>query len=255
MLITHVQQRLQAIARDFGCETGIFGYQYEWPLLWLRRIIHQGPVLYLSAGIHGDEPAGVEALLQILERPPAGLGEFSLLACPVLNPAGLEKGTRGDKHGVDLNRDYKKFSTDVTRAHRDFLLSGAAPELAVSFHEDWEARGFYLYEINTSTRPLVGRRVVAQLGKQFAVDTSEKIDGHVPTAAGYIHHPPEADLPEEWPEAIWLVKNFSCLSLTFETPSTADFAQRVAMHVAAFQSAVEEFLKVVAGSSCRENVR
>jgi murein peptide amidase A len=54
--------------------------------------------------IHGDEPAGIAvAHLLARERPRAGT---DLWIVPDLNPDGVAAGTRGNAHGVDLNRNF-----------------------------------------------------------------------------------------------------------------------------------------------------
>ncbi len=53
--------------------------------------------------IHGNEPAGI-AIAHRLER--TSPGGVALWIVPVLNPDGLAAGTRGNAHGVDLNRNF-----------------------------------------------------------------------------------------------------------------------------------------------------
>src|SRR3989338_3435120 len=68
----------------------------------------------LSAGIHGDEPAGVEALLRFLEgtqgRINNGIRKWGMMykftVLPCTNPAGFERGTRENINGKDLNRKF-----------------------------------------------------------------------------------------------------------------------------------------------------
>jgi len=70
-----------------------------------RRFGGPGPPLLLMGGIHGDEPASVDALLHLLERlPPAGLPPFWLL--PAANPDGLRSGRKNSARDVDLNRNF-----------------------------------------------------------------------------------------------------------------------------------------------------
>jgi protein MpaA len=46
-------------------------------------------ILLLTAGVHGDEPAGVEAALRFLERDHAALLEhFHFMVVPCVNPTG-----------------------------------------------------------------------------------------------------------------------------------------------------------------------
>src|SRR5580704_3810007 len=56
--------------------------------------------VYLSAGIHGDEPAGPLAVLQLLREdqwPP----DAALWVCPCLNPTGFAANRRENAEGID----------------------------------------------------------------------------------------------------------------------------------------------------------
>jgi murein peptide amidase A len=53
--------------------------------------------------IHGDEDAGIAIARRLERASPPGL---DLWIVPVLNPDGLAAGTRGNAHGVDLNRNF-----------------------------------------------------------------------------------------------------------------------------------------------------
>lgn len=192
----------------------------------------EGAPIYLSAGIHGDEPAGPLAALALMD-----IGAFPddrhCIVCPALNPCGLAALSRTNRLGVDLNRDYLHMSSLETAAHSRWLESRPVPDLFVSLHEDWETAGFYFYEINLGVDD--ADRAAALLhavAPYFPAEPGPEIDGHEARAPGWIHHRAEADLPDAWPEAIWLAKRGCPLSFTFETPSTADLAARVSAHVA-----------------------
>lgn len=60
------------------------------------------PVLVVGC-IHGNEPAGIAVARYLLRNPPARL---DLWIVPVLNPDGRARDTRGNAHGVDLNRNF-----------------------------------------------------------------------------------------------------------------------------------------------------
>jgi protein MpaA len=63
---------------------------------------HGTPVLVVGA-IHGNETAGI-AVAQALER--VAPKDLDLWIVPDLNPDGVAAGTRGNAHGVDLNRNF-----------------------------------------------------------------------------------------------------------------------------------------------------
>ena len=196
-----------------------------------------GPHIYLSAGIHGDEPAGPLALLELLHsgffKP-----DFHWSLCPALNPAGLAAGTRENGHGIDLNRDYwLRESLEIT-GHTRWLDAIATPDLAVSLHEDWETAGFYFYEINlVADDPQRAQRILEAVRPWFPPEPGPEIDGHEVRADGWIYHTAEPDLPEGWPEAIYLAERGCPLSFTFETPSRAPLRHRIAAHAAAVRTA------------------
>src|SRR5262249_44058659 len=72
--------------------------------------------VYISTGIHGDEPAGPLAALRLLQenRWPE---HFEIVFCPCLNPIGFAANTRTNGEGIDLNRDYLHFQSREIRAH------------------------------------------------------------------------------------------------------------------------------------------
>ncbi len=199
-----------------------------------------GPRVYLSAGIHGDEPAGPLALLRLLTEDFFGYGKHWLI-CPALNPDGLASASRENAAGGDLNRDYWNRRHAETAAHVDWLTARPAPDLFVSLHEDWETEGFYLYEINLlEDHPRNARTVIDAVRPWFPPECGPVIDGHVAREPGWIFHAAEADVPEGWPEAIFLARHGCPLSFTFETPSQAPLENRVAAHAAAVRALLRE---------------
>ncbi|HXU62988.1 MAG TPA: DUF2817 domain-containing protein [Polyangia bacterium] len=80
--------------------------------------------LLVMGGIHGDEPASVDALLDLLARLPPAL-PAPLWLVPALNPDGLAVGRKNSARDVDLNRNFpaRSFRTDHQRGY----LPGPAP--------------------------------------------------------------------------------------------------------------------------------
>lgn len=102
--------------------------------------------ILITGGMHGDEPAGVEAVLQFLARDnTALLKNFSFLILPCINPYGYVYNTRETLGGIDLNRAFE--TEDVAEvAIVKKALGQTQFSLAIDFHEDYDATGFYLYE-------------------------------------------------------------------------------------------------------------
>lgn len=197
-----------------------------------------GAPYYLSAGIHGDEPAGPLALLELM-RTGAFHDDHHWLLCPALNPTGLAANTRTNSQGEDLNRDYWNRRTIEVHAHAGWLETVPVPRCLISLHEDWESSGFYFYEINCGTdRPERAHAILDAAGPWFPPEPNSVIDDHDVREPGWIYHASEADLPELWPEAIYLAKRGCPLSFTFETPSSSALARRVSAHVAAVNAVI-----------------
>jgi murein peptide amidase A len=86
------------------------------------------PRLLFFGGIHGDEPASVESLLEFarrlsLEAVPHEGGDVMIV--PALNPDGLLLGTKNSSRDVDLNRNFP--ASNFTRAHLPGYDPGPAP--------------------------------------------------------------------------------------------------------------------------------
>jgi protein MpaA len=194
--------------------------------------------VYLSAGMHGDEPAGPLALLKLVEG--GSLTEScSWYVCPILNPTGLARGTRENFQGLDLNRDYLKFASVEISSHAEWL-KGKHCDFAISLHEDWESTGFYFYEINLQQdRPQRYQRMVDALSPVMQMEPNPIIDEHEVREPGWIYHCADPDEPKNWPEAIYLAKMGCPLSFTFETPSSLPLESRIDAHVLAVCAALK----------------
>lgn len=196
--------------------------------------------VYCSAGIHGDEPAGSIALLNLMEE--AWFDEhLNWTLLPLLNPDGWEARTRENSQGVDLNRDFLNFKATETQALAQWIPQRAPFDLYLSLHEDWESSGFYLYEINACAAASLSASILSAVAKVIPIEPQGTVDGHRLNAPGLILHPPRPDEPEGWPEAIYHADLYSLHSYTFETPSSLALARRVAAHVAAVKAAIADF--------------
>ncbi|HWA10730.1 MAG TPA: M14 family metallocarboxypeptidase [Opitutaceae bacterium] len=229
--------RLADAGRARGFRMEPFGEIEGCPLFALtRRTPGPRPRLYLSAGMHGDEPAPPEALFELIR---AGVFDdrATWFICPLLNPAGLARGVRENASGIDLNRDYKHLRSLEIQAHAAWLRRQPNFDLTLCVHEDWESTGYYLYELNPKGRPSLADAMIAAVAKVCPIDHSPVIDGR--EAHGGIIRPVGDPLTREtWPEAIYLHAHHTTLGYTLETPSSLPLPQRIAAHRAAIETAV-----------------
>jgi len=193
--------------------------------------------VYISAGIHGDEPAGPLAVLQLLKENqwPANI-DFWM--CPCLNPSGFELNRRENRDGIDLNRQYHHATAAETRAHIGWLQHQPDFHLCLCLHEDWEAHGFYVYELNPDQQPSLAEGMVAAVADVGPIDRSEIIEGRA-AQNGIIRPSVDPRSRPQWPEAFYLLTHKTRLSYTLEAPSDFPLSVRVAAVVRAVRTAIE----------------
>lgn len=193
--------------------------------------------VYLSAGIHGDEPAGPLAMSRLLaeNRWPDNL---DLWVCPCLNPTGFEINRRENSRGTDLNRQYLQPEAHEIIAHVAWLERQPRFDLCLCLHEDWEAHGFYLYELNPHGLPSIAESIIAQVAPVCPIDYSEAIDGRL-ARNGIIRPDFNPASRRQWPEAFFLVMHKTRLSYTLEAPSDFPLEMRVKGLMAAVEAALK----------------
>jgi murein peptide amidase A len=227
--IRAVLREIQAAARQNGWSASGFHAQDEFSWLALSRSparpTPHAKRIYLSAGIHGDEPAAPLAALRLLRENqwPAGV---ELLLCPCLNPTGFVSNRRENAAGIDLNRDYLHLRSPEIRAHVAWLNTQPPFDLCLCLHEDWEAHGFYVYELNPDQKPSLAEAIVAGVSPVCPIDRSEIIEGRE-ARGGIIRPNLDPRTRPQWPEAFWLLTHKTQLSYTLEAPSDFPLGLRV----------------------------
>lgn len=230
--------RFAAAAHAAGFKAELFGEILGHPLMgYTKRTPGPRPRVYLSAGMHGDEPAPPWALLRLAED---GFfdGRCNWFVCPLLNPTGFINGTRENHARTDLNRDYKGPQSVEVRAHVAWLQRQPNFDLIICLHEDWEATGFYLYELNPDNRPTLANVMIAAAAQLGPIDPAAIIDGRPIAEPGIIRPVSDPLLRETWPEAIYLRNHHGTLDYTIETASAGPLPQRIDTQCAVVRSAV-----------------
>ena len=212
-----------------------------------------------NGGTHGDEPAGVEALLRFLEqRRYEAWPEIAFTLIPCLNPWGFVRDTREGPAGHDLNRAFRRASPatpEVSAIKR--VLSRRQLTCSLDCHEDCDAEGFYAYELPAVSS--LGRAVVAAVGSVGPISPDCLVEEIVPVRGGLARtdelRPQAGDemaatMPPEawrdfrtfvrawptWPLPIYLWHRHGARAFTFETPTALPLDQRVGMQIAAIES-------------------
>jgi predicted deacylase len=235
--IDRVLLESEAAARAHGLRVEQLPKSGANPLL----VFHRNPPaaqrnLYLSTGIHGDEPAGPLAVRQLLQEN-QWPDDASVWLFPCLNPGGFRLNRRENEDDFDLNRDYRHLDTAAIRAHVTWLERQTAFVLCLCLHEDWESHGFYLYELNPDGRPSLAEVMIASAQPVCPIDLSSEIEGRE-AHGGIIRPSVDPAVRARWPEAFYLIQRKTRLSYTLEAPSDFPLATRVAALVAATRVAL-----------------
>lgn len=234
------QFRVAALARGFREEP--FGESDGVTLsAYTKRSGGSRPRIYLSAGVHGDEPAPPQALLEALNSNWFD-DRATWFLVPMLNPTGFRQNERDNSAGIDLNRDYLHLQSTEVLQHTTWLRRQPRFDLALCLHEDWEATGFYLYELARRIDEEFARKIRAHVEEVLPIESGEVIDGRPVSETGIIRPESDPALREQWPEAIYLFKHHTHHCLTFESPTPQPLSSRIAAQLTAMRSAIDNTL-------------
>jgi murein peptide amidase A len=190
------------------------------------------PGFYVSTGIHGDEPAPPWGLLEwFLQGGYKPLGNRPILLFPCLNPLGITENHRVDGKGRDLNRIFDQVKVSPIREVRA-AVKGLLFHTAICLHEDYDAQGAYLYDLNRTGSDATGRALLAKAtNKRLPIDGRKRIDGRkAKDGVLYRQRLDMRNIPG-LPEAVFFyVNKLAERTLTFETPSEFALTDRIDAH-------------------------
>ena len=220
------------------------GEKYELP-----RFLFVGPRggdtpirVGIFAGIHGDEPEGVHAIvrfIKLLEARPELAAGYYLSLYPVCNPTGFEDGTRHSRSGKDLNREFWRNSTEPEVRLLQAELQSRSFQGLISLHTDDTSDGFYGFAHGaTLTKNLIAPALAAA-EKFLPRDERPVIDGFA-ARNGIIRQSYEGILnapPKVRPRPFEII---------LETPSAPPEYLKELAFVAALQTILLEYNKFIA---------
>lgn len=230
-------KRLCSVARRQSVEMETLGEFIAGGNVYPMFLMHLGSPghgrlgVTISAGIHGDEPAGVEAAVRFLESNAGNdrlLSEFYFIVFPCDNPSGWELDIRENADGVDLNREFAAPHPAPEVALIMRSLEGKCFDIVFEMHEDVDSPGFYLYELANNPSQQVGEAVIEAVRAMDApVNLRHIIEGK--RAKGGIIRP-----NVKWfrkthlPKAVYTYKTCGGHVMTLEPPaSILPFEKRV----------------------------
>lgn len=155
---------------------------------WLPRIVFRGagevgePYIRIGifAGIHGDEPAGVEAIVDFLyymEANPFLFRAYRIHLYPVCNPTGFEDGTRHSRSGHDLNREFWRGSSDPEIGLLERELLTQKFDGLIALHSDDTSDGLYGFARGHTLTEHLLKPALAAAQAALPVNPGTMIDG------------------------------------------------------------------------------
>ncbi|MES2564059.1 MAG: M14 family metallopeptidase [Pseudomonadota bacterium] len=159
----------------------------------LRRL--QRPIVFLVGQLHGNEPAGGEAMLALAQSLAVGelkplLQRVSVVIMPRVNPDGAHYFWRGTARCVDINRDHLKVDLPETYAIRrmtyeytpDIFVDAHEFSVAARWMEKFNALQSYDFTMAYATHPNIYRPLTDMAERVFSRSIARDVD-----KAGYSH--------------------------------------------------------------------
>jgi protein MpaA len=227
----YLVERWRAVAVRTGLVMRRFAKGAEYNLYALRSPgLPRDGAIYMSAGIHGDEPAGTEALITWAEKNTRVLKQRPFFIVPCINPWGLVNNSRKDSLGRDLNRTFQNDAIPEIAALRK-ALGTRLFSLALTLHEDYDGQGLYIYEIEGEL-PYWGEVLLEVARPHVPADLRPSIEGREANR-GVVRRPLDMKIFEEMglPEAVYLHLLKCPRVYTVETPSEYGLDRRVRTHM------------------------
>jgi hypothetical protein len=229
----------------------------SWPILCVRskRWEASRPIVLISGGVHGDEPAGVHAALAFIahaQRQFDDLLQFVLFPC--VNPSGFDADTLETASGANLNRLFgiNSAQPEVRAIEAWLRLHGRRFLMTFDLHEvrpDYVGEGFvqkdnpraaYLYETVTDSSERVGRLMIDALPSSRSVCDWPTIYDDI-NEAGVISYP-EGCRNQIYAKGTtfesFLSRRYTGHSFTLETPVGWSLSDRVNTHLTFLKTAL-----------------
>lgn len=195
----------------------------------------------IFAGVHGDEPSGVDAALELLQQlhkdPQPALG-YELFVYPVCNPWGYAHDARWLKSGADMNREFWRGSDEIEVLVLEGQLMKLAFDGIVSLHADDTSPGLYGFvKGHQLTRHVLEPSLEA--AARFLPRNFDKSIDNFHANAGIIEDGYSGILgapPTQKPRPFEIV---------FETPHQTEHSLQVGAHVAAMLTMLEKFRAMI----------
>jgi hypothetical protein len=114
--------------------------------------------VFISGGVHGNEPAGPEVVLATMmeaANEPSKYEHVNIDFVPLVNPSGWVNGTRLNAADEDINRGFYLLNSQEAIIINDYLIGRNRYKLMIDHHEDPRYPGFYMVTYGNNDLSLI----------------------------------------------------------------------------------------------------
>ena len=178
--------RIKEASQRYGYEYQVLGYvgpnkQFELPRVIINPENYKKTVVVV-AGVHGDEPAPVESVIQFIEESHPE-NHVRLLVHPIFSPWGYVHNQRKNGSGRDLNRT-KSLILEPEQSLFFMSLINEQIDFFLTCHEDSWSRKIYAYAFGKQYSDLY-KDILKNAEKYMQININDRIDG-LPASGGLI---------------------------------------------------------------------
>jgi hypothetical protein len=202
----------------------------------------------ILAGIHGDETAGVDYILELAQRLSAGASpappcDIDIL--PLVNPWGWVHDRPSSPAGIDIADDFNRFDSHEARVVRRFLREKRY-DLVLGLREDPQANGVYLRQYGMSGSQASTRTVDRLRSAGYPIESNpvpfllKPRDGIVDIPLWSLRVWP---LTRQLTIAGYMRRRVSTAVFSIVTPSALPLEDRIGMHRLAVEALLAEHME------------
>lgn len=187
----------------------------------------------IIGGLHGDEPAGVCAAVELLTK--QYQNDACITVIPCANPAGFKHERRENEDGEDINRQFD----DGTKQEEELVLRDmvAQCDLLITLHEDGTRDGCYAYAPKLYAK--IGRSALKAMSRHVDVTQDADVFGDY-CDAGLITDI-HLNNPKHGQSVEGFGKKMGVPSFCLEVPISNDIGSRIEALVAGTMEIINNF--------------
>ncbi|MET0263102.1 MAG: M14 family metallocarboxypeptidase [Rariglobus sp.] len=222
-----------------GVSHDIARFRFQGP-----RAEHDPLRIGVFAALHGDEPAGAEALVRWIKElvdEAWRVTGYDLTIYPICNPTGFEDGTRHNRQGLDLNREFWRKSAQPEVGILERELTAGKFDGIITLHSDDTSEGLYGYAhgrlLNEALlKPALraSERILPR-NRLAVIDGFEAVEGLIHRCFEGVLSAPRQQRPQPF-------------DLIFETPALAPLDLQIDATIIAIETVLDEYRVFLAHS-------